>query len=338
MTSKASSNFSDRYLSEYQYNFGILLPLLVSSVHLFLYGFNVLLFRIGIVVLRKRERDKDTGNRLFRLALFSLFALSTVGVPVGLISDILNTRQAFSVASGLEYTVEASNVHNYMQICRAVILAMMSLVVDSIMVFRSFVICGWPRKRYSVTLISTCYVLDVSAMVLAIWSTEKNWFSHYDPSSFHLLSTRPDVIAFMSSSCVFLHLSINVVMTIVIAHKIFWRNSRENLGTNKLTRSQNIVLFLVESCLLYIVAWIALIAWIISRAPHPMIFESILIQVAGITPILVIVRANTQQRDDKAEYHRTNHTRAPLTVKVTASVEEDVVLKFIGSYDMPKTA
>ncbi|KAJ8093759.1 hypothetical protein PM082_009619 [Marasmius tenuissimus] len=340
--STTSSNPLDEHIAENQFKFGILLPIIISSIHLFLYGVNASLFRMGLGVLRRRTQATNKGNRLFRFSLLSLFVLSSVGVPVGLVSDILDARQAFSLASGLSISVRVSDTQKALTIARTVIITMMGSILDSVLVFRTFVICRWRRRSYAIALVSTLYVLDTLGAILAIWSRAESPSNDAEQFTFRPISSTPDVKLTVSAVCVILHLAVNLFLTVVIARKVL-RTTGEvmplRVGSSK--QLKNMIALMIESCLLYIITWSAMLAWQLCHLPTPLLFGSILTQVAGIAPTLLIVRANTQRANTQTEtsgtIHFVDHTRAISGSNVIASVEEEIVLDTVGDHSNNKS-
>ncbi|KAK1226664.1 hypothetical protein PQX77_010343 [Marasmius sp. AFHP31] len=332
---------------EQQYKFGILLPITVSVVHLFLYGINLLLFRIGLQVLKRRERQEDReGNRLCRPLLISLFVLSTVSVPISLTEDILDVRRAFCAASGLEYTLEVYIIGNVLQICRFGIVLAMGLIVDSILVFRCYLICGWQSRSSAITLVIACYISDTTAAVSAIWVLGEMWssFNIHSPTDSNISNLlthalRVRVLKALAVGCLLLHVLINAFLTIVIARKILWPGYRQSLALTTPKRFRTIAAILLQSCLFYLTGWLALITCILADFPNSTDLNSIVVQIAGIAPSLLIVRTNirrdeTETKDTMTTFHvrPVSIARSQLEVR---STEENTVLNIDGHSDDP---
>ncbi|KAK1221136.1 hypothetical protein PQX77_016061, partial [Marasmius sp. AFHP31] len=208
------------------------------------------------------------------------------------------------------------------------------LIIDSLLVFRAYVICGNWKKRYAIVLVLLCYVLDAFAAIFAVWLEEKVALvlNHHRSSFGAAKLSDLDVLMFLGVACVCLHLLINVVLTIVIARKILWRKSPGSTGRTTSNQLRNVAALLVESCMLYLVAWIIVLAWMLSRLPIPLLFESILAQVAGIAPTLLIVRANIQKEDTQSEVSM-DFARANSAANFATSVEEGIVLDLVREHD-----
>ncbi|KAJ8074138.1 hypothetical protein AAF712_003729 [Marasmius tenuissimus] len=70
----------------------VLRPTLITSIHLFLYGFYVLLLRIALNTFKKRPETKE--RRLHKLLLVAVFVLVSIGVPINLTADALDSAVA----------------------------------------------------------------------------------------------------------------------------------------------------------------------------------------------------------------------------------------------------
>ncbi|KAK1215240.1 hypothetical protein PQX77_022163 [Marasmius sp. AFHP31] len=314
----------DRNSVEEQYKYGILLPIIISSIHLFLYGLNVLLFRVGLVVLRRRKRQVvDGGHRLFRISLVSLFVLSSVGVPISLVWDVLVTRVALCQVVKLECALVQMDIAlQALNICRVVIAALMCSIVDVILVFRCFVICGWRRKSWAIILIVCCLILDAASPMLVIWPIVIT-LDNAKRSDALLLGN-------LGIVCASLHFTVNAVFTAIIASKLLRSERHISKVTGKTpARFRMVARLLVESCLLYLVAWIIFVACeTLHRGGE---LTSILVQVAGIAPTLLMVRANLN-RYQEGEDIPFNSQIAP-TVPPSLPLEERIALDISRDFD-----
>ncbi|KAJ8096323.1 hypothetical protein PM082_011480 [Marasmius tenuissimus] len=320
--SSTAPDVSDTYRTfvEGEYKLGILVPVIVSSAHLFLYGLNVLLFRVGLVVLKKREREIEGGiHRLFHISLVSLFVLSSVGVPISLVWDIFKTREALCSIARLGCALKMRIVLGALDICRVVIVLFISFIVDMILVFRCFAICEWRRKKYAIILIVCCLITDVTATVFAIWTFGTRIHSrqiHSDATTRVSLPINSLFLEVFPVACVCLHLLANVVLTVIIAFKILQSGIAKTPN-----RFRTIVILLIESCALYIAAWMLFLTY--GSLKQGTEVTSILIQVAGLAPTLLIVRANINK--EKQEQSVALSIRN-ATVTPVLPVEEEIIL------------
>ncbi|KAJ8093775.1 hypothetical protein PM082_009635 [Marasmius tenuissimus] len=100
----STATIEELKFAEEVFRLGVVPPVAVTAVHLFLYGLHVLLFRDALVVIRRRQRQKLHGHRLLQFSLITLFTLSSIGVPAGLATDFLAVRKAYYHAiAGIEY-------------------------------------------------------------------------------------------------------------------------------------------------------------------------------------------------------------------------------------------
>ncbi|KAG7094530.1 hypothetical protein E1B28_005359 [Marasmius oreades] len=107
----------------------IVAPILITAFHLFLYGLYVLLFRIGIVVLRKWPNTRD--HLVHKVSLNILFSLTSLSVPLNLVFDIGLALCWFRSHDILLKFIQLSNV---LVILRLAILLLIGLTIDMILV------------------------------------------------------------------------------------------------------------------------------------------------------------------------------------------------------------
>ncbi|KAK1223575.1 hypothetical protein PQX77_013544, partial [Marasmius sp. AFHP31] len=105
-------------------------------------------------------------------------------------------------------------------------------------------------------------------------------------------------------ACVSLHMLMNMILTIVIAGRILWV-SVKRLGTRKPKRFQTIVAILVESCVLYLVAWILYFVFKFGLSVRAIDIGSVMFQVTGIAPTLLLVRTNIREEKEDRDNSRT---------------------------------
>ncbi|KAJ8091951.1 hypothetical protein PM082_024186 [Marasmius tenuissimus] len=113
-----------------------------------------------------------------------------------------------------------------------------------------------------------------------------------------------------------LHVLMDMFLTLAITRKILF-GTRRTVLTNTPERYRTLALLLVESCLLYHIAWIEFIVCGVCNIPNLAALEYVLTQVVGIAPTLSIVRANVQTCSTYCE--------APMTISVEQDIIPDVV-------------
>ncbi|KAJ8075353.1 hypothetical protein PM082_019691 [Marasmius tenuissimus] len=317
MTSTPVTDTRDRYLAEDQYKSGILQPLVVSSVHLFLYGLNVMLFRVALTLLNRRRREKRAGHRLFLFSLLILFVLSSLGVPISLVWDILATRAAFCVVAGLDCANQALVWQSNLETSRTVIILIMTLVIDLILVFRCFVICGWRQKQHGVAVTILCAILNVSGAIIGIWAFRLSLPFRINRSE--ILPHMVSILKHLSVAFVCSHLFINIILTSIISKTILWSGPRRELGTRTPRRFKTIARLMLESCILYLATWIVYIILGLYQHAITGTAGSVLIQVAAIAPTLLIVRANICSKD--AEGDHSHHPILPFFIDASGKDE-----------------
>ncbi|KAJ8093778.1 hypothetical protein PM082_009638 [Marasmius tenuissimus] len=289
-------------VAEGQYKNGILLPLVASSAHLCLYGFNVMLFRVALTVLRHRRREGRAGHRLFLFSVLALFALSSLSVPVSFTWDILATRGAFCAIAeaGQEYVHQVFIAQSNLELTRVVILLIITLIIDSILVFRCFVICRWRKKKYAAALLILASIFDIVAAVSWIWDTRMRVL--VNTRSLDASSPEVSILNCIVLACVVSKLLLNLALTSVIARTILRHEICCELDKRTPKRFKMIARMMLESCLLNHAAWIVSLVLLgqYSNTSWSTLL-SILIQLAGISPTLLIVRASTQDEEAKED-------------------------------------
>ncbi|KAK1223463.1 hypothetical protein PQX77_013669 [Marasmius sp. AFHP31] len=284
-----------------QYTHNVLPPLLITALHLFLYGLYIWLFRLGTQALRHRKQrgNESKTNRFFYLCLIGLFVLATVSVPVSLSWDILQVTVSYWRLLELDGLETIGLAQNCLQIIRIVILWFMSITVDTILVYRCYVIYNWSKKRYAIALAACCVTIDIVAAIFAIG------FLSFDLSAGYgnVQTNDPAFLIFRTMAVVFAaaHIVLNFILTSMIASRIVWMSwmVRRGMGSRRNERFHTVAALLLESGFLYLVAG-AIFAGLgnISDDPYMVVdTTSIWIQVAGIAPTLLIVRANNETVD-----------------------------------------
>ncbi|KAG7094526.1 hypothetical protein E1B28_005354 [Marasmius oreades] len=266
---------------------GIISPVLITAFHLFLYGVYVVLFQIGIVVLKRRP---DTPDRLFhQITLAILFCLTSLSVPINLVHDTAN------VALWLwpyDVIMKVKHLVIILGIIRYVILLLMGLTVDAILIFRFFAISRY-QKRFMVIPIVIFISIDAGAMTSGTWAKVSSLFkqpvSPADPRSSYL-----DILTMIFLGC---NIILTLLLTLAMARQI-WLAKRQNrilFPNTSGKRFTTIISILLESCALYI---ISLIIYAVA-IPFYVDLGSIMIQIGGLAPTLLIVRANIPQNQDR---------------------------------------
>ncbi|KAJ8093777.1 hypothetical protein PM082_009637 [Marasmius tenuissimus] len=330
----AKPGAGDKHFVEEQYKYGIVLPIIISSIQLFLYGLNVLLFRVGLVVLRRREREiVDGGHHLFRISLISLLVSSSVGAPVGLVYQILITRVALCHIVSLECSlVEVTIALRAISICQVAIAWFMSFIVDMILVFRCFIICGWRIKQYAFALVVGCLVLDSTAAMLMIYSIGRSLSLPIGFLETPDTDTPSGVWLPMDFgvACASVHVLINMVLTAIIVSKILRsKNVYMSSGSqNTPKRFHTVARLLTESCSLYLVTWVVFIACAIPRGGVEL--TPIFIQVVGIGPTLLFVRGNINKAQEEGDV--VSNAQSTSTTSSTLP-DEGIVLQISRNTD-----
>ncbi|KAJ8093780.1 hypothetical protein PM082_009640 [Marasmius tenuissimus] len=303
----STATIEELEFAEEVFRLGIVPSMAVTAVHLFLYGLHVLLFRDVLVVIRRRQRQKLHGHRLLQFSLITLFSLSSIGVPAGLATDFLAVRKAYYHAiAGIEYNpVNTERALSILTVLRVIVLLLMGLVIEGLLIFRCFVICGWTKKTYGWVLMAVCLVLNVSAGSLFCIGDELSRLGYL--------------------ICIGCHVLVDMTLATIIVVKILWtsRLTSRIAGISTIKRRLRIIVVsVVESCLLYVLGWITYIAVLFTVGD---VAGSVLIQIAGIAPTLLIVRANTSDHAEKLIEGALHLGSTPLTASAKECTAMDAV-------------
>ncbi|KAF9257366.1 hypothetical protein L218DRAFT_1006272 [Marasmius fiardii PR-910] len=95
---------------------------------------------------------------------------------------------------------------------------------------------------------------------------------------------------YVTNGCIGLSTLINFALTSVLAGRIWWLSRRSRMGHNKVSERFGFVwVILLESGLLYL---LGLAVYLVGNFAEAYDAGSVLIQIGGITPTLIVVRAN----------------------------------------------
>ncbi|KAG7098052.1 hypothetical protein E1B28_000026 [Marasmius oreades] len=182
---------------------------------------------------------------------------------------------------GLKFPFPLARLEFVLQITRYLILFFMGFTVDCILIFRCYVIFGYRRRFFFVPLI-LCIVIDVGAIISGVWDAVETRKIGHDSDLMDNISN-----SFLGASALF-----NFVLTGAIAGKI-WSVLRGSLAVDDWTkrRFKMVVSIVLESGLLYSLTIAVMIVGDLLDA-ETFNIASIMTQISGIAPTLMIVRAN----------------------------------------------
>ncbi|KAF9258361.1 hypothetical protein L218DRAFT_964523 [Marasmius fiardii PR-910] len=293
----------------------IMIPLILNSVHLLLYGLYIFLFRLALLVLRKRPRTRD---RLFhQISLYVLFIFASISIPIILADDIFSLAIRFQAYSGLNIPPSWTRAVQSFEISRKVILFIMGGTIDAILIFRCFVIWDY-RRRYILLPALLCVLIDVGGVINAIAS-----YTVTTPSLINITKQ----LTIVTLACV---AALNIGLTAMISLKIYltmrvMRNFPLIPQSPNSKRFSTIIAILLESGIIYVFGLLAYTVVIAVQNGQRWDAGAIAIQAGGIAPTLVIVRANTSRRgEDQSQVFHRAHSRDRLPD------EEDMVFDVVG--------
>ncbi|KAF9256706.1 hypothetical protein L218DRAFT_1081240 [Marasmius fiardii PR-910] len=263
---------------------------IITAFHFLLYGLYIPLFHTSIRLLAKRPPSPS--RRYHQLSLITLFTLASVAVPLSSMFDVLHIASGF-FSNSLPFVILQIDI----QICRYVILFIIMLIVDSILIFRCFVIFGYRNKRYTPAIaVVLLVVVNLCGLIFSIW-TEIEIRRRVEGDTSTPFHTIPQYIA---NGFVGLIALVNFTLTTILASRIWWisRKNRElqvlrgrHSADERIDRLKTVVAILLESGLLYLIMYIIFIIGNFAKVTDSFDTGSILIQVGGITPTLIFVRA-----------------------------------------------
>ncbi|KAJ8093961.1 hypothetical protein PM082_009844 [Marasmius tenuissimus] len=260
----------------------VVTPILISSIHLFLYAIYICLFRRVLSILKARDPSADL--RFHQITLILLFVLASVSVPICLVDDIMSMADSLWTYEGVEFSERIRDVIDGLDICRYCIFLAMAIAGDSIMVFRCYVLWGY-KKRYVVGPLVGLILVDLTAIVTGVLSINGS-----------------RTLKLVGNGCLAANGVLNFILASMIAGRLFWvlRTRRDWLEEATARRFKNIVSIILGSGFLLVVAMAVDVVG--NLLPDESYFDlgSVLIQMAGIAPTLIVVRANTYRDGSEA--------------------------------------
>ncbi|KAG7096197.1 hypothetical protein E1B28_003647 [Marasmius oreades] len=268
---------------------------IITAFHFILYGLYIPLFRTSLILMRKRPPSR--AQTFHKIALIVLFTLASAAVPLGLAFDIHRAALAFYSDPNPYYRTQID-----IQIARYVIIYIMMLFIDSILIFRCFVIFGYRKKKYALAVvIGLVFIFNMLGTVFSIWTEiefrRRPAFSHFVNIPQYLANGFLGILAL-----------INFVLTTLLATRIWWllRKNREiqSMRGNEPSSSymkglSTVVAILLESGIIYLVMYVVFIVGNLAKDSFDL--GSMMIQIGGITPTLIFVRVNMNGRPSEFE-------------------------------------
>ncbi|THU89638.1 hypothetical protein K435DRAFT_728939 [Dendrothele bispora CBS 962.96] len=245
-----------------------------------LYGIYVMLFSICIHVLLKRRR-KNTVLHLVTMSL--LFICATIGV----ILDVADTVHTLLIRAGFKSSQD-NGVIELQHILEATILityVVTNAIADLVLLHRCLVI--WTHKKMVVVPPMIISLANNTIAVVAIFSRATGRNTGPETSSFNSFG------GYIMFAFLIVNAVTHVCLTAMIAGRIWWIRREVNglLGHAVQRRYKTTITIILESGIIYP---FALIAWLIIQSVTYIEFYTqyaILIQLVGIAPTSIIVRA-----------------------------------------------
>jgi len=184
-----------------------------------------------------------------------------------------------SVTIGVKGFGNETNVH----LAADFILSITDFIGEVILIYRCWLL--WSRKCWVIMFPSLCAIGGLAcacALLLLL--------SHVDPNS----SMEPPFVFSLAMTCLFLPLGANVVVTILIAARI-WYLSPHNISDLGPVRSRfgtgrAALGIIIESGMLYLAVQLTFVVLFTIGHPAQDIALAISVQIYGIAPALIIIR------------------------------------------------
>ncbi|KAG7096200.1 hypothetical protein E1B28_003650 [Marasmius oreades] len=268
---------------------------IITAFHFLLYGLYIPLFRTSLNLMKKRPSSR--AQMFHKIALIVLFTLASVAVPLGLTFDIYHVAVAYYSNPNPYYKTQID-----IQIARYVIIYVMMLFIDSILIFRCFVIFGYQKNKYALSvLIGLVFIFNMLGMIFSIWTEIEFWRRIGTPAFSHFVN----IPQYLANGFLGLLALINFILTTLLATRIWWllRKNRDIRYTKSPMKGlSTIVAILLESGLIYLLMYVVFI--IGNLVKNSFDLGSMMIQIGGITPTLIFVRANMNGRSTDPEEDR----------------------------------
>ncbi|KAF5346012.1 hypothetical protein D9758_013880 [Tetrapyrgos nigripes] len=248
-----------------------------------LYGLYLALFGTAIFVLRQRRRPE---YRMHLISMWFLFSLGTLGIIIDSVNRALSLSVALdpSFIEGLNNGDLDDRRAKNQFVLNAVILmiyVIANVIADLLLIYRLYAI--WDMKRSviyfpcTVTIVNSLFALAA----LSYWLTLPGKMMSLESSSLRIIAT-----VYLSMNAL-----INVLVTGLIAGRIWWiaRQAHQILGIKTRQRYRTVIAIVLESGIFYPISLIVCSVSLFVLLPatlHPL-----LIQIVGIVPTLIIVRA-----------------------------------------------
>uniref|UniRef100_A0A0W0FR76 Uncharacterized protein n=1 Tax=Moniliophthora roreri TaxID=221103 RepID=A0A0W0FR76_MONRR len=266
-------------------------PIIVLGLQLPLYGFYCIVIRLALQELRK-SKMKTREYQFHRTCLLALFILASINVPTSTVRVI--GRSAYGFYTLQDRVVSDSKVTAVLgfilDLFTALILFLVSTFVDAILIFRCYAVWGF-RLRIVIAPIIGCIAVDVLGMTMLglrlRYGTDEIWSSR----------TQLGIgVYLIGNACM------NILLTLMIAGRIRWtaREARGSLSGTYLQWHKMISSLIIESGFLFPTVLVCGIFFNVTPSLYGWDLTPLLIQVAGIAPTLIIVRARRRLSDNES--------------------------------------
>ncbi|KAK7033854.1 hypothetical protein R3P38DRAFT_738877 [Favolaschia claudopus] len=275
-------------------------------VETLLYGSYAVLFGICVHILLYSRRGHGSSGSLnwpLLCSAVAMFSMSTVHVCVGLFRGLTAFIDQKNIPDGaIAYYAE---IWIWISIFKQALFATNNIVADGLVIYRCYIVWGFNIR---VIIVPTIMLIATTVCgYLAVYN-----FSQVVPGEDVFVSN----IAEWGTALFSLSLSTNIVVTSLIAGRIWWiaRTTQRLMGTTTSRRKyQNAVAIILESGAIYSVSLMTLLILYCSRTNAQYIVYDAQAQIMGIVPTLIIL--GDTSNTSRIVYNRDAH-QGPIRMQV----------------------
>lgn len=241
------------------------------------YGVHCVLFALSVMVLVKRNRSDRNVNTIIATANVILFLVCTTHFVIEF-HHFYTTLQATGVD---DFAAETKPL-----VGADILISLADLIGDGILIYRCWLIWG---KNYLVVVIpSLCAVSGFACVTVVVYL-----LLSIDPSA----PVAPEQLVPLATAGYSLPLATNVLVTVLIVLRIWYISPASDPNIRGISTPSRIarraIDIVVESGALYMVTQIIFVALFVTRHPAQAIIGVIAVQIYGIVPTLIIIRATS---------------------------------------------
>ncbi|KAI9452642.1 hypothetical protein BJY52DRAFT_1124203 [Lactarius psammicola] len=239
------------------------------------YGVHCVLFALSVIMLVKRKRTDRNINTFITIANVFLFLICTAHF-------LIEFHHFYT-------TLQSTGVHDFAAETKPLVgadifISLADLIGEGILIYRCWII--WGKNYFIVIIPSLCAVGGFACVAEAV-----HLLLGINPSA----PVAPASLVPIITAGYVLTLVTNVLVTVLIVLRIWYLSPARNpqlrgISTPSRT-SRHAIDIMVESGVLYVVTQIIFVVLFAIRHPAQAIIAVIAVQIYGIVPTLIIIRA-----------------------------------------------